>query len=501
MTTSRVLARNTVLNVAGQLVPMLAALVSIPILIAHLGASRFGVLTLAWAMIGYFSLFDLGLGRALTQAVAARTGMTEGSSELPQVVWTALGLMLALGVVGGVLLMVAAPQLVDRVLKVPADLRDESVSAFLLLGLSLPAVVCTAGFRGLLEAHQDFAAATALRIPLAISTFVAPLVVLPFSTRLGPLVAVLVVGRYVTWGAHVVICVPRYAYLRTRPRLSWSSVMPLLRLGGWMTASNIASPVMAYLDRFYIGAVLALAAVAHYVTPYEIVTRLQIFPTAMIAVMFPAFASSYASDPQRTAQLFDRSVRILVLTTFPLILAVVLFAREGLNVWVGPSFAAASTSVLQWLAVGVFANSLAQAPFAMLQGIGRPDLTAKLHLMELPLYVAGLAWVTHTHGIVGVAVAWTVRVTIDAVALFIFANGRIPGLAQRTNATMLIAASAIAVLSGACYVEGVVLKVAALTIVTVVFAFVAWLRILQPRERALVLGWRRGPAYPNPDGP
>jgi O-antigen/teichoic acid export membrane protein len=409
--------------------------------------------------------------------------------------------MLALGVLGGILLMVASPLLVDRVLKVPADLRDETVWAFVLLGLSLPAVVCTAGFRGLMEAHQDFAAATALRIPLAVSTFVAPLLVLPFSIRLGPLVAVLVVGRYVTWGAHVVLCVRRYPYLQSRPRSALASVVPLLRFGGWMTASNIASPVMAYLDRFYIGAVLALAAVAQYVTPYEIVTRLQIFPSAMIAVMFPAFASTYAADPQRTALLFDRSLRILVLTTFPLILAVVLFAREGLGVWVGPSFAVASGPVLQWLAIGVFANSLAQVPFAMLQGTGRPDITAKLHLMELPLYVAGLAWVTHAHGIVGVAVAWTVRVTIDAVVLFIFANRRIPGLSKRTNATMLIAASALGVLVGACYVEGTVLKLAAMAFVSVSFAALAWLRILQPNERAVLLGWRRGAASPDQVGP
>ena len=494
MTTTRVLARNTVLNVAGQALPMLAALVSIPILIHHLGPARFGVLTLAWAMIGYFGLFDLGLGRALTQAVAERLGSVEASEELPEVVWTALGLMLALGIAGGALLIVAASPLAEGVLKVPAGLRAETVSAVILLGLSLPAVVCTAGFRGLLEAHQDFAAATALRIPLAISTFVAPLAVLPFSTRLGPLVAVLVVGRYVTLGAHAVLCLRRYSYLQARPQPSIAAVMPLLRVGGWMTASNIASPIMVYLDRFYIGAVLALAAVAHYVTPYEIVTRLQIFPGALIGVLFPAFASTYVTDPQRTGVLFDRALRILVLTTFPMILAVVLFAREGLSVWVGPAFAVESASVLQWLAVGVFANSLAQAPFAMLQGTGRSDITAKLHLVELPLYVAGLAWVTQRYGIVGVALAWTVRVTVDAVVLFFFANRRIEGLTKRTEVTMIIAASALAVLVGACYVEGLLLKVAVLGILGVTFGILAWLRILQPNERALVRGWGRGPA-------
>ncbi len=491
MTNSRVLARNTVLNVAGQGVPMLAALVSIPILIRHLGTPRFGVLTLAWAMIGYFSLFDFGLGRALTQAVAARLGSRDAEAELPELVWTALGLMLALGTVGGALLMVVSPWMVDTLLKVPATLRDESVGAFILLGISMPAVVCTAGFRGLLEAHQDFGAATALRIPLAISTFLAPLVVLPFSTHLVPIMVVLAAGRYVTWGVHVAFCARRYAYLQVRPAMALASVVPLLRFGGWMTASNIASPVMVYLDRFYIGAVLALAAVAQYVTPYEIVTRLQIFPSAMIAVLFPAFASTYVADRNRTAVLFDRSLRILIVLTFPLILAVVLFAREGLSLWVGPAFAVASTPVMQCLAVGVFVNSLAQAPFAMLQGTGRPDITAKLHMVELPLYVAGLAWVTHAYGIVGVAMAWTVRVTIDAAALFILANQRIRGLSKRVEETTLIGVAMLVVLAGACFLEGTILKALSFIVLTAAFAAFAWQRLLLPNERALVRGWRR----------
>src|ERR671925_513241 len=74
LTSGRLLARNTLWNLSGYAAPMLVAVFCIPVLISRLGKDRFGVLTLAWALVGYASLFDLGLGRALTQLVAKKLG-------------------------------------------------------------------------------------------------------------------------------------------------------------------------------------------------------------------------------------------------------------------------------------------------------------------------------------------------------------------------------------------------------------------------------------------
>src|SRR5437016_14651538 len=93
------LARHSVFNVIGQAIPFLAAFFAIPLLVRGLGTDRFGVLTLAWVVIGYFSLFDLGLGRALTQVVAAKLSERD-ETQAPAVVWPALGMMLGLGLVG-----------------------------------------------------------------------------------------------------------------------------------------------------------------------------------------------------------------------------------------------------------------------------------------------------------------------------------------------------------------------------------------------------------------
>src|SRR5207249_7020290 len=132
---------------------------------------------------------------------------------------------------------VISPWLAGRGLNVPAALQRETLQAFRLLGVSLPFVVTTAGLRGFLEAHQRFGLVNGLRIPMGVFTFAGPMLVLPFSKSLVPVVATLVAGRVAAWAAHLVVC------LRVLPELgrsiAWerSAIGPLLRFGGWMTVT------------------------------------------------------------------------------------------------------------------------------------------------------------------------------------------------------------------------------------------------------------------------
>ncbi len=485
LTSGRLLARNTLFNLVGQGLPALVALLAFPLLIQGLGIERFGVLTLAWMAVGYFSLFDLGLGRALTQLIAERLGARE-EERVPLLARIALLLMLLLGVAGALLLALLARPLVERILAVPPALQAETLTAFYLLALSLPFVISTTGLRGVLEAQQRFGLVNAVRVPLGAFTFLGPLLVLPFSSSLVVVVAVLVAGRVVAWLIHLLLCarvVP--GLLRGPVAFEQASIRRLLGFGGWMTVTNLVSPVMTYLDRFLIGAVLSMAAVAYYVTPYEVVTKLWLVPMGVLGVLFPAFATSFVRDRARTLVLFERGFKSIFLALFPIILTVVLFAREGLGLWLGAEFAASSTRVLQWLAIGVLINSIAQVPFTVLHGAGRPDLTAKLHLVELPFYLAGAWWFVARFGIEGAAIAWVVRVSLDLVILCALLHPCLPGSApvlRRGGATLAVA---ILALSLAAVPAGLVVKAALLVGMLGGFSAMYWLLVLSPEERAL----------------
>ena len=138
------------------------------------------------------------------------------------------------------------------------------------------------------------------------------------------------------------------------------------------------------------------------------------------------------------------------------------------------------------MAIGIFINSLAWVPFALVQGAGRPDLTAKLHLSELPLYLLTLWCLIKGFGLEGAALAWVLRVVLDAILLFYLAQRLLPAsvlLLQRLVVPVGLALMALAI---AALLVGPVMKGFFLALTSLGFIPAAWFHILSPEERARV---------------
>jgi O-antigen/teichoic acid export membrane protein len=387
------------------------------------------MLMLAWTVVGYFSVFDFGLGRGLTQAVAEKLGSGR-DAEIPALAGMSLLILFLMGLAGLAIGSLLCPLLVHHLLKIPPELRQETLIALYLLTGSLPVVICTSGRSGILEAYQRFDLINYIRVPMGLFTYLGPLVMLPFTQSLVWVVAVLVTGRVLCGLIHLWFCRRLIPDLPFRPRLDFRQLAPLVRFSTWMTVSNIVGPLMTTFDRFVVGAAVSISAVAYYTTPHEVAMRMMIPPATLAQVLFPAFSTSLVRDGRRAATLFGRGVRYLFLMAFPPSLLVAIFAHDGLQLWLGAETARHATRVLQWLAIGVFINSLARVPHALIQGAGRADVTGKLHLLELPLSLLALFWGVRNFGIEGAACAWTFRATVDMLALFGIARRLVPWDAQ-----------------------------------------------------------------------
>jgi O-antigen/teichoic acid export membrane protein len=248
---------------------------------------------------------------------------------------------------------------------------------------------------------------------------------------------------------------------------------------------------MIYLDRFLIASFGSLAFVVYYATPYDLVTKLWIIPLSIMPVLFPAFTQHAALRSTKLSELYQRSAIYSAVIIAPVVVCVVILSRPFLNAWLGPEFARNSTAVLQLLSLGILINSVAQVPYSAVQAMGRPDITAKLHLLELPFYVASLLLLLRTLGIVGAALAWTVRVAVDGSLLFWFSQRLLP--VKRTNTVSLrpglilwaLALTLSTYLFSLC--QGLAVQAAGLVLVNVSLMGVFWHYILSRTDKQHVL--------------
>jgi O-antigen/teichoic acid export membrane protein len=261
----------------------------------------------------------------------------------------------------------------------------------------------------------------------------------------------------------------------------------MFKFGGWMTVTNILSPIMVSLDRLLIGTLISMTAVAYYATSYEAVTKLWIIPSAIVGVLFPAFATALVTDRKRAALLYETGARYIFLSLFPIVLAVLTLGHFALRIWLGPVIAGQCTPIMRLLAIGVFANSLAQVPFWQIQAAGRPDLAAKVHLCELPFYVLAFWGFTTWLGVEGASVAWMLRATIDAGLMYWFSSRL---LAESKTATLRLARmciSAAPFLLCAMLLKGAIAPLVFFCVVFSAFLVIAWRWYLTPQERKLAL--------------
>lgn len=481
------LVRNVLYNLAGLAAPVLLALLCIPPLLAGMGTARFGLLTLVWVVLGYFSVFDLGIGRALTLAVADRQARGRVADISPLII-TGLQITAALGFLGGLLLIVMSNQLARLMASGDIALMAELRPALMAVAFALPFVTMTAAMRGVLEAHGRFDITSAIRLGMGFITYGGPLVVLQFRQGLTPVVFFLVAARTLTWAVHAIGLMRVIPPQQVSPRrFSSAELRPLLVSGGWMTVSNVISPMLSYLDRFVLAGLVGVAMVAYYTTPYEAVSRLTLIPEAVLGVLFPTLGAALALDPARAQRLYGQCLRVMVSVMLPVAAAVVAFAHPLLSLWISPSFANQSFRVLQVLAVGIAINCVARLPFTAIQSAGRADLTARLHVIELPVFLLVLSVLTRDFGIVGTAWAWATRAAVDLGALAWIQRRQVPLRADLGWGWGWLALGGLLTALGAFTSEQALPTLFAVkTALVLIVVTLAWFGVLNQADRALL---------------
>jgi O-antigen/teichoic acid export membrane protein len=415
------LAGDSVWNIVGQAIPALVALAVIPQLVRLLGETRFGALSLAWALVGFFGLFDFGLSRSLTHSVASAN--STDPTVIPSRIRGGIKLLVVLGTLGALATLLVYACLPKAVIASKGIDPHEVELAVWALAATVPTVTLTQGMRGAIEGLGLFRKSNLLRLPQGTLTFLLPWLVSIFTPTLFGAIAGLLAARLI--GA-ALFAIGLDQEMRRLPdaehqKQGKEQLRSLLRYGGWLSVSNILSPIMTTLDRFVIAAKATLAAVSVYSICLDLIGKSLMVPAAISNAAFPKLAGA-RGDLVQIRAITTHAVDLLIVVFLPLSAFFALFSTDIIALWIGADMAARANRVMSVLAIGIFINALAHIPFALVQAIGRPDLTASAHLIEAIPYIALLFLLLAHFGVEGAAAAWAIRAALDLILLLYFAG-------------------------------------------------------------------------------
>lgn len=419
------LKKNTIWNLIGSGAPLLAALAFIPYTLARLGEEGFGVLTLIWALIGYFSLFDFGAGRAMTYEISRLQNQQSGQdlAKIQMILKSGLVLTTATGLLGCLLIWFLAPHLAQDWLKISSQWQADSQLALQITALGIIPATITSGLRGAMEGMGYFMPSNVNKLLLGFSMFTTPAISIALhGPSLWQITLYLVVIRLfiVVFGfVQLHHCLRIKNYIVTTSNTALTSLQrqmrDLMSYGVWVSVTGIISPLMMYGDRFFISALVGADKLSVYAIPQEGLIRLLIVPAAICGALMPLFASilsqeelqrTYSDNYRRMIKIMGALCGLAALTIYPV-----------LSVWITPEFASKAYPIALIFIVGAFINGVATVSYTFLHAVGKTKLTAQFHIAELLIYIAMIYVLTKQFGLMGAAIAWVLRVTIDLVLL------------------------------------------------------------------------------------
>lgn len=405
------LRKNTLWNLIGGMLPLLAAALLIPYTLKTMGYEAFGVLTLIWALIGYFGLFDLGIGRSLTYEIS-RLKISNQYSEIALTLKAGLYLTLVTGILGAILFWFLSPLFV-KWLKISEVFQIDAILAFKISALAIIPTTITSGLRGALEGFERFAASNLSKLLIGFSMFALPALSISIhGPSISKVAAYLLIMRilvvlFVFWQM-------RLNFLEKSSKLNKKYFNKLFNYGFWVTVTGIVGPLMVYGDRFFISAIIGAVKLPLYAIPQEGLLRLFIIPSAFCAALLPKLASL---EKLEAIDLYNKSYKRIALLMLFICILVASLAYPALYWWMSPDFAQKTIVIVLIMIFGVYINSLSLVPSTLLHARGKPKTTAIFHLIELGVYIPVLWVVTSYFGLIGAALSWVMRVLLDYVLI------------------------------------------------------------------------------------
>ncbi|HHH3209103.1 flippase [Enterobacter hormaechei] len=391
-------------NYIGYLIPIIMALPVLGVLSRILGVERFGLFTMIFAIFGYANIFDLGFSRALVRVISINN---RNKKIIKEYLVTATMVIVPLSMIPLFSFLIFNVEIAS-LLGISDDVKQDGTDAIFILSFAFPFVISFSLWQSYFEGLERFRELSIIKTINSAILVLLPLLFVYYDASLKNAVFGLLCARIFISILVISLVTNEVGKYKVR----WfekDKLKDLLSYGGWLTLTNLITPIFNIVDKFILSSLSGAEKLALYSAPVEVINRFLIIPGIIARTLFPRFARGEGESDKHYVEYLLSAIMLLIVTV------IYLFSDIFIGIWLGSDYIAAAES-LRILLIGLFFCSLAQIPYMKIQAAGYSKLAAKIHLAEVIPYVIVLYILIDHYSYYGAALAWTFRTVIDCIA-------------------------------------------------------------------------------------
>lgn len=417
------LKKKSIVNFIGGIIPVIASILTVPVIVAHLGDTQYGLFTLVTAIVGYFALIDINVTAGSVKYLSEHHARGE-TDQINQVMSFGGFIYLLIGLIGGLCIFVFAETLVTSFFNIPTNLHEIAKKTLRVAAFAFFFSQVQVYLSSIPQALQRYDLSSIFESVFGALTSISTVLVVLFGGGLVEIVVVRLLLSIINCGLllNIIRKILPLAHL-TYP--SKDIINRLFSFSAYSYLSRIATVTYSNGDKLLLGAFLDMRAVSLYSVPSLLVYRVVGLVYRFGQVIFPATSALQANNQHdELERIYFTSTRYYIYLNATLCLLLSIFSRELLYYWAGSVFDASAALVLVLIATAAFFDSLTNLPSLVNDGLGKPKNTGVLALIRalvgLVLSYIGIRYA----GYIGAAWAHLFVSAIAAILFLIYVHGR-----------------------------------------------------------------------------
>jgi O-antigen/teichoic acid export membrane protein len=182
------------------------------------------------------------------------------------------------------------------------------------------------------------------------------------------------------------------------------------RFATGITGITLVTMLLTQLDKIILSKMLSLESFGYYMLAFNIANNLNNFVTPIYSALFPKFTQLVSSgDTGQLASLYHKGTCLLVTLMLPVVMTMVVFSNEILELWLNDPVVSQNTQpIFVLLLIGTAMNALMVLPYALQLAHGWTRFTIYKNLIASVFLVPLLLVLVDWRQGVGAAVVWLI---------------------------------------------------------------------------------------------